>query len=286
VWLAHTQRIMQPARFRSRFILIFALATSGLAWLLVAQATRPDQGQLWHHRNLGKAFYENPTTQRQAVDEFRRALALAPDSVRERINYGLSLLRAGDLNTGVAELQKAQKADPKIPHTWFNLGIALKRQGELEAALAQFESMVRLVSGEPVTHYQIGSILKARGGQAAAVKEFETARGINPRLAAPHFQLYGMYRQLNRPEEAAAELRIFQDLKKQQEGAAVPEDMEWSYYAEIYDPIDVPASPPLAPPVFRSERIGKASTQAARSSPQSLSMAEPVRASLHGRRAG
>jgi len=254
--LAHTQRVMHPTRFRSSLILTSALATLMLVALLVAQGPRPDQGQLWHHRNLGKAFYENPTTQRQAVNEFRKALGLAPDSIRERINYGLALLRAGDMTAGVAELQKAQKSDPKIPHTWFNLGVALKKEGELEAALAQFQGMVRLVSGEPVTHYQIGSILKARGDQAAAVKEFETARGINPRLAAPHFQLYGLYRQLNRPEEAAAELRIFQDLKKQQDGAAVPEDMEWSYYAEIYDPIDLPA-PPLAPPVFRSERIAE-----------------------------
>jgi tetratricopeptide (TPR) repeat protein len=254
--LAHTQRVMHPTRFRSSLILTSALATLMLVALLVAQGPRPDQGQLWHHRNLGKAFYENPTTQRQAVDEFRKALGLAPDSIRERINYGLALLRAGDMTAGVAELQKAQKSDPKIPHTWFNLGVALKKEGEMEAALAQFQGMVRLVSGEPVTHYQIGSILKARGDQAAAVKEFETARGINPRLAAPHFQLYGLYRQLNRPEEAAAELRIFQDLKKQQDGAAVPEDMEWSYYAEIYDPIDLPA-PPLAPPVFRSERIAE-----------------------------
>jgi len=254
--LAHTQRVMHPTRFRNSLILTSALATLMLVALLVAQGPRPDQGQLWHHRNLGKAFYENPTTQRQAVDEFRKALGLAPDSIRERINYGLALLRAGDMTAGVAELQKAQKSDPKIPHTWFNLGVALKKEGEMEAALAQFQGMVRLVSGEPVTHYQIGSILKARGDQAAAVKEFETARGINPRLAAPHFQLYGLYRQLNRPEEAAAELRIFQDLKKQQDGAAVPEDMEWSYYAEIYDPIDLPA-PPLAPPVFRSERIAE-----------------------------
>src|SRR5476649_1575598 len=231
--LAHTQRVMHPTRFRSSLILTSALATLMLVALLVAQGPRPDQGQLWHHRKLG----------------------LAPDSIRERINYGLALLRAGDMTAGVAELQKAQKSDPKIPHTWFNLGVALKKEGEMEAALAQFQGMVRLVSGEPVTHYQIGSILKARGDQAAAVKEFETARGINPRLAAPHFQLYGLYRQLNRPDEAAAELRIFQDLKKQQEGAAVPEDMEWSYYAEIYDPIDGPTAPPLAPPVFRSERI-------------------------------
>jgi tetratricopeptide (TPR) repeat protein len=224
--------------------------------MLFAQPGGPDPGRLWHYRNLGKAFYENPTTQKQAVDEFQKALSLAPNSVRERINYGLALVRAGDANAGIEELKKAQQAAPSIPHTWFNLGIQLKKQGDLEGALAQLEGMERLVPDEPVTHYQIGSIRKARGETEAAVKEFETARGLNPLAAAPHFQLYGLYRQLSRQEEAAAELKIFQELKKQQEGAAVPEDMEWSYYAEIYDPIDGPAVAAPAAPVYRSDRLG------------------------------
>jgi hypothetical protein len=251
---------MSQTRVHSSLVLISALAASGVAWMLLAQTGRPPQrigepDQLWHYRNLGKAFYENPTTQRQAVDEFKKALALAPDSLRERVNYGLALLRAGDVTPGMEQLQKAQKADPKLPHTWFNLGIALKKQGELDTALTQFQGMARLVPNEPVTHYQMGSVLKARGDQAAAVKEFETARALDPRLAAPHFQLYGLYRQLDRANDAAAELRIFQDLKKQQEGAAVPEDMEWCFYAEIYDPIDAPVPAPLPAPVYRSERI-------------------------------
>uniref|UniRef100_Q021D3 Tetratricopeptide TPR_2 repeat protein n=1 Tax=Solibacter usitatus (strain Ellin6076) TaxID=234267 RepID=Q021D3_SOLUE len=248
---------MSYKRLHSSPVLISALAASGLAWMLLAQTTRPDQNQLWRYRNLGKAFYENPTTQKQAVDEFKKALTLAPESVRERVNYGLALLRAGDVPHGMEELQKAQKADPKLPHTWFNLGIALKKQGDLEGALAQFQTYVKLVPNEPVGHYQVASILKANGDQAGAAREFETARNLDPKLAAPHFQLYGLYRQLNRPAEAAAELRTFQELKKQQEGAAVPEDMEWSFYAEIYDPIDAPAAAPLPPPVYRSERIGE-----------------------------
>jgi tetratricopeptide (TPR) repeat protein len=118
---------------------------------------------LAQYRNLGKAFYENPTTQKQAVDEFRLALMLAPNSVREQINYGLALLRAGETQRGIAELEKAQKTDPKVPHTWFNLGVYLRKQGKQDEALAQFRGMERLVPDEPVTHYQIGSILKTKG---------------------------------------------------------------------------------------------------------------------------
>jgi predicted Zn-dependent protease len=82
----------------------------------------PDE-LLSQHRNLGKAFYENPTTQYEAVEEFRKALELAPGSPRERLNYALALLRAGKTDDGVAELEKVQRQDPQIPHTWFNLGI-------------------------------------------------------------------------------------------------------------------------------------------------------------------
>ena len=96
-----------------------------------------DEEQLALRRNLGKAFYENPTTQAQAVEELRRALQLAPDSARERLNYGLALLRAGDLEAGIAELEQVQKRDPKLPHTWFNLGIAYKKLRRYEGARRQ-----------------------------------------------------------------------------------------------------------------------------------------------------
>ncbi len=196
--------------------------------MLSADLSRADEDRLWRFRNLGKALYENPTTQQQAVDEFRKARDLAPNSTREIINYGLALLRAGDVAGGIAQLEKAQKLDPKIPHTWFNLGIAFKKQAEFDRALPQLQEMARLVPTEPVVHYQLGALQKLANNLPAATAEFERARDLNPRLAAPHFQLFGIYRQANRPEDAAAELAKFQELKKQQEGAAVPEDMEWS----------------------------------------------------------
>src|ERR1700756_1279340 len=131
---------MSLATRRSKRVLL-CLMTVGLAiWLAAAaDATRAAQDRLWHHRNLGKAFYENPTTQKEAVVEFKKALDVAPDSARERGNYGIALLRAGQTEDGVAELLKAQKQDPKIPHTWFNLGIVYKNDGDYEHAIQQLE---------------------------------------------------------------------------------------------------------------------------------------------------
>src|SRR6185369_6658920 len=175
-----------------RSIIAVALAAACGAWLLVhAQVNTANDARLWRYRNLGKAFYENPTTQKQAVEQFRLALALAPASAREQLNYGIALLRAGDLDAGVAQLEKVQKTVPALPHTWFNLGVTFQKQGEFDRAYTQFQEMIRLVPKEPVSHYHLGALLKLKGDNPAAIKEFETARDLNPRLAAPHFQLYG-----------------------------------------------------------------------------------------------
>src|SRR5579883_2031464 len=237
-------------KLRRRGVLIAGFG----AWMMLAQSP-VSQEQIDQLRNLGKAFYENPATQAQAAEQFRRAMELSRNAPRDRVNYGLALLRTGKTQEGIAELQRAQQQDPSIPQTWFNLGIALKREADLDGALTELQGMAKLVPNDPVTHYQIGSILKAKGDAGGAIREFERARDLNPRLAAPHFQLYGLYRAATRTDDAAGELRVFQDLKKQQEGAAVPEDMEWSAYAEIYDPVTAEAHATPPPILYRATKI-------------------------------
>lgn len=210
------------------------------ALLLVRAADRVpvSEEQLWRYRNLGKAFYENPTTQLQAVGEFKQALDLNPKSARERLNYGLSLLRAGKTKEGIAEIEGAQQQDPKIPHTWFNLGIVYKKESEYDRAIQQLEQMAKLVPDEPVTHYNLGVLYKLTGKAEQSLKEFEISSRLDANLAGPHFQLYNAYRQAGRTDDASRELKLFQDIKKVTQGAAVPEDMEWSFYSEILDTVD------------------------------------------------
>jgi hypothetical protein len=62
-----------------------------------------------------KAFYENPTTGAEAVTEFRRALNPAPNSTREKLNYALALLKAGNSDDAVDLLKKVQKQDSAPP---------------------------------------------------------------------------------------------------------------------------------------------------------------------------
>lgn len=218
-----------------------------------AQSGAPDfQQQLDEHRNLGKAFYENPTTANEAVAEFKKALDLAPTSNREKLNYALALLRAAQTDRAIALLREVQRAEPSLPYTWFNLGIYYRKNGDAQQAIAQFESMLKLTPNEPIAHYQLGALYKQVGRTNDAVAQFQIVEKLNPLLAAAHFQLYNLDRQTGHAEEAAREIKTFQQLKKDQEGAAVPEDVDWCNYAEIYDPpraatpVPAPAIPKYA----------------------------------------
>ena len=231
----------------------FLASGAGVCLLLCLGAANQDvTEQLWRHRNLGKAFFENPTTQKEAIEEFKKALDLAPNSAREQLNYALALLHGGRTDEAIAGLQQVQQTDRCIPHTWFNLGIYYRKNGPADKAIRQFEGMTRLVPDEPKSHYNLGILYKQADRIEDAERELAMSARLDPNLAGPHFQLYSVYRQMGRRQDAARELQIFTTLKKSQEGAAVPEDMEWCDYAEIWDPIDVKPPAPEPQPKYET----------------------------------
>jgi Flp pilus assembly protein TadD len=212
------------------------------AFLFFAPGT-PKEEEIQRHRNLGKALFENPISVAQAPEEFKNALELAPDSDRDRLNYGITLMKAGHVPEGMAELMKVQKTSPQLPHSWFNLGIEYIREGEAEKAIAQLSQLVKLAPREPVAHHNLGVALKSAGRLEEARREFEEAARLRPGFAAPHFQLYNLFRQADRKDDAKRELQAFLAAKKAQEGAISTEDAEWCDYAEIYDPLEGTRSP-------------------------------------------
>ena len=231
---------------RKVVIAVVVLVGIGSVALMFAPPSGPkldpaQAAQLQRLRNLGKAFYENPGTQMQAVDELRKALELNPGSAREHLNYGLSLLRVGKPEEGIAEIEKAREIDRSIPHTYFNLGIEFKRLGEADRAIREFKEMLRLVPDEPKSHYNLGVLYRLKKDTDKAIGAFERASELDPSLAAPNFQLYNVLRRID-AERAKQKLDRFRQLKDLQAGAAIGEDINWSFYSELYDPID--AAPP------------------------------------------
>ena len=239
---------------------VLLLGSGAALWILADAQSQPNDAQglqLQEVRNLGKAFYETPGSSQQAVEQLARALELNPGSAQEHLNYGLALLRAGQREEGIAQVVQAQKLDRTLPHTYFNLGIEYKKAGEVEMALDQLLQMEKLVPDEAKTQYNLGALYKQQGNIRRAIEKFERTISLDPSLAAPHFQLFGILRRTD-PERAMRELDVFKGLKAATEDAAVGEDVDWSYYSELYDPsLATGEAASAAPFAFGVERIGE-----------------------------
>ena len=152
--------------------------------------------------------------------------------------------------------EKAQELDTDLPHTYFNLGVEFKKQGETDLAIEQFERMAELLPDHAKTHYQLGTLYKQKGETERAIAEFEKSIELDPSLSAPHFQLFGLLRRSD-AERAREEIGIFKELKAAQADAAVAEDVDWSFYSELCDPVQPLAEPPAAGDVhFEAEAVG------------------------------
>ena len=57
-------------KLRGFFWVALLAGMAGAGWLVFGQSSNDDK--LWQHRNLGKAFYENPTLHKEAVDRLAR----------------------------------------------------------------------------------------------------------------------------------------------------------------------------------------------------------------------
>ncbi len=215
-----------------------ALITIASVVFKAADSSATDEDRLWRHRNLGKAFYEASENSRRSVEEFRKALELAPESPRERLNYGLALLRAGQSAEGIAELEKVQRQAPEIPHTWFVLGLQYKRAGDYEEAIRQFEQMARLVPGDALTRFQLGLLYGQTKQIEKALAELKEATRLDPSLAGPHYQMFNIYRDTGRREEAERAVKEFLRIKKLRPESEGSEDLTASYYSEILEETD------------------------------------------------
>jgi tetratricopeptide (TPR) repeat protein len=254
-----SSKSMRSNELPLRLALAIIIAIIGVALFGVhaADSARQTQDRIQRHRNLGKAIYETPTADMlAAAEEFRKALQLAPNSVADRLNMGLALLRAGKLDEGIAELDHAQKLDPSIPHTWFNLGLAFRKRGRIKEGIRQLEEFVRLVPDDAIGQHNLGLLYNLDDRPDQALRQFETARRLDPRLVAPYFQIYTLHRLAERKAESEEALQAFRRAKQRQEELGEADDVEWNAYAEIYEVIE----PPLdeVPPTriaFREVRL-------------------------------
>jgi Tfp pilus assembly protein PilF len=135
-----------------------------------------DPSQHEFHTELGNVFTEMGNYG-AAVEAHRRALALKPDSAAAVFGLGFFFERKGDLNSAVEAYRNALKLDPQLVGAHLHLGIISILQGDIVVAGEFFERVLELTPDSAEARSFLGLIHLTQGNFRQGWSEYEDRRG-------------------------------------------------------------------------------------------------------------
>jgi superkiller protein 3 len=124
-----------------------------------------------------------------------------PENYGVILNYGNLLVETGNLEEGIAFLQKAVGIIDTDPDAWMHLGLAYTIKREFQKALEYYEKALTLDKTNAWIHDSLGfihfSIFQKTGNTEnndAALENFRKAIELDPRLASAYNGLGGAYK--------------------------------------------------------------------------------------------
>jgi tetratricopeptide (TPR) repeat protein len=123
----------------------------------------------------GVSLEEDPNTQLEAIDNYKKCVELDPLHAAAYINLGTLFYNRHDYQQAERFYRKAIEVDPRYALAYFDLGNVLDETGRLPDAIRAYESAISLAPTYADAHYNLALA-------------FEKAR--QPRKALPHWEAY------------------------------------------------------------------------------------------------
>jgi predicted Zn-dependent protease len=146
----------------------------------------------------------------EAVEEWRKAVALAPNDLRLQGRLAESLVRDRKYDEAERILQPLAAAHPDNGDWQYLMGDVLFEQRRADAALPHLMAAERLMSGHLPTFEVLGRVYLALDQPDKAVRYLEKARALDD--GSISFALSTAYRRLGREAEAKAALARYREL--------------------------------------------------------------------------
>lgn len=156
--------------------------------------------------NLGTAFYERGLLA-EAVDRYRRALAIQPDYVPAYNNLGVALRAQGQVSEAIGVYEQGLRLLDDYPDLHFNLANALMEQGRAGEAAAHLRAASAGTPDSAAVHNNLGKALAERGQLTEALAEFERALALEPDSATALRNVASILDAQGRTAEALDRLR-------------------------------------------------------------------------------
>lgn len=216
-WLARSR----PVRTGRQVALVtglLMLITGVLATLTWTQVRAwADTETLWAHAvsiapssiahfSLG-LFLEDRNRSEEAVEHYRRALALDPGLAEAHGRLGLALAQQGQIREAVFHLREDVYMEPGSSRAHKNLGTVLARQGELVEATEHLGQAVQIDPTDAAAHNDLGNALLLQGRLGEAMQHYDEVLKIIPASPEAHNNLGLALARQGRHSEAVEHFR-------------------------------------------------------------------------------
>jgi tetratricopeptide (TPR) repeat protein len=155
--------------------------------------------------NLGAALQSDGRLD-DAIEHYRRAIAIRSDYAPAHNNMGAALRAKGQEADALASYERALAERPDYPEAHYNLANLLLDQGKLDEAIDHFRRALPSLRG-PDVHNNLGIALAARGQSNEAITEFRNALRLDPDSSRTHRNLADVLASQGMREEALQHLR-------------------------------------------------------------------------------
>lgn len=150
----------------------------------------------------------------QAVNEFRRAIAYAPDVVDGYRLLGKTYMSLGRSDEAIAAYQRGMQMVPNDQADLkSDLADAYVQLGRWSDAEGMFTQIARENPGSPGPLTSLGFVLQRQGRLGEAEAKFNAVVNLAPRDAAAHYNLGQLYKEQGRFDEAIQQLDMAVEIK-------------------------------------------------------------------------
>lgn len=149
----------------------FATAVTSLT---AAAELSPGQDVIWGNLGLAQSSLalsktgdEQAALLADATTSYTKAMEIAPTKPAYPSNLGMSLMQGGQLDAGMAMLEKAVAINPAAGgQSYYNAGVVLSNRGDSDGALAAFRKATEVQPDYADAHYQLATALLSKAGFA------------------------------------------------------------------------------------------------------------------------
>ena len=117
-------------------------------------------------RNQLGAIYESLGKRAEALAEYERALELVPGNLAARINYANVCLRLGRFEEAIDNYREAQRIEPDSERIHYNLGVAYYQQMKWGEAANEWRRTLELNPNFPQARQSLDKVLSIIAGQS------------------------------------------------------------------------------------------------------------------------